>query len=68
MSGAILHPNRETDEELTRVLEPVTSYICASERPRLTLIAALSALCREVRETTHDATHHLAALPREKGS
>jgi hypothetical protein len=41
--------------ELERVIEPLASYICATERPKTALLSALAVLFREV-----DVTHRAA--------
>jgi hypothetical protein len=48
--------NRSTRAELRRVVEPLASYICATERPRSALRSALSVLFHEIAAT------HRAAL------
>jgi hypothetical protein len=45
---------RAAGSELERVIEPLASYICATERPKDALMSALSLLFREV-EGTHAA-------------
>jgi hypothetical protein len=45
---------RAAGSELERVIEPLASYICATERPKYALMSALSLLFREV-EGTHAA-------------
>ncbi len=49
-----------TDGELVRVIEPLASYICATEKPRAALLSALGALFHEV-EQTHLAARTLIA-------
>jgi hypothetical protein len=44
--------------ELDRVVEPLASYICATERPGAALRSVLSALLRSVDETNRLATSH----------
>ena len=41
--------------DLAHVIEPLASYICASDRPREALLSALSVLFDEV-QGTHKAT------------
>jgi hypothetical protein len=41
--------------DLAQIVEPLASYICASERPREALLSALAALFDEV-QGTHKAT------------
>jgi hypothetical protein len=45
--------------ELARVIEPLASYICAAERPKELLRAALLALCDEVKDTNRAALTHV---------
>jgi hypothetical protein len=48
--------------DLSQVIEPLASYICAADRPRETLLSVLTKLFDEV-EGTHKATlMHIAAL------
>jgi len=42
-------------QDLSDVIEPLASYICAADRPREALLSALSALFDEV-QGTHKAT------------
>jgi len=50
-----LHPTNASRHQLTEVIEPLASYICAAEKPREALLSALSALFDEV-QGTHKAT------------
>jgi hypothetical protein len=45
---------RHSGSELERVIEPLASYICATDRPKDALMSALTLLFREV-EGTHAA-------------
>jgi hypothetical protein len=45
--------------DLARVIEPLASYICAADRPKEILRAALSALCDEVHDTNRAALTHV---------
>jgi hypothetical protein len=54
------HPTATLD--LTQVIEPLASYICAAECPRETMFSALTALFIEVRETNAAARLHAASL------
>jgi hypothetical protein len=49
---------RANDRDLERVIEPLASYICASERPKSALASALTVLCREVEATNRVAAGH----------
>jgi hypothetical protein len=48
--------------DLQRVIEPLVSYICATERPRKSLRLALAALVRQIDETNRSATAQVAAI------
>ncbi|HVW38086.1 MAG TPA: hypothetical protein VHB99_12300 [Pirellulales bacterium] len=50
------------DGDLQRVIEPLVSYICATERPRNSLRLALAALVRQIDETNRSATAQVAAI------
>jgi hypothetical protein len=49
---------RITGNELERVIEPLASYICATERPQTALKSALTLLFREVEATNRSARSH----------
>ena len=49
-------------ENLSQVIAPLASYICATDRPRETLHSALAALVDAVQETNAVAQLHLASL------
>jgi hypothetical protein len=53
---------RATNRDLERFIEPLASYICATERPKLALVSALSALFREVEATNRVADGHLHSM------
>ncbi len=53
------HP---TGTDLERVIEPLASYICATDQPRATLFAALAALFAEVDQTFKAASAHIATF------
>ena len=48
--------------ELDRVIEPLASYICATERPGAALRSVVSALLRSVEETNRMAKNHFCAV------
>ncbi len=48
--------------DLERVVEPLASFICATERPRAALASALRLLCSEVEQTNIAANAHFAIL------
>ena len=47
---------------LQNVVEPLASYICAADHPRVALASALKALIREVQLTNQTALAHFGAL------
>ncbi len=52
-------PRQISQSELTRVIEPLASYICASERPKALLRTALAALLAEVKHMNSAARVHV---------
>jgi len=61
MTTSNLPTNSAANRELTQVIEPLASYICAADRPRETLLSVLAVLFDEV-QGTHKATlMHFAA-------
>ena len=48
--------------DLDRVVEPLASYICATERPRAALRSVVDALLRSVEETHRTAKRHVRAV------
>src|SRR5213592_1901218 len=48
-------PTGASRHDLTEVIEPLASYICAADRPREALLSAVAALFDEV-QGTHKAT------------
>lgn len=42
--------------DLARMIEPLASYICATDQPRTALQVALAALCEEVDQTSQAAS------------
>lgn len=53
---------RATDHDLERFIEPLASYICATERPKSALLSALAVLCREVEATNRVAVGHFHSM------
>jgi hypothetical protein len=51
-----------TDTNLERVVEPLASFICATERPRAALASALAILFSEVEQTNRAASAHFATI------
>jgi len=58
--------NRErgqaTGSDLERVIEPLASYICATDQPRAALMAALAMLFSEVNQTYRAANAQIATF------
>jgi hypothetical protein len=52
--------SRANDPELQSVIEPLASYICATDQPRLALKLALMALTRQVEQTNRTANAQVA--------
>jgi Flp pilus assembly protein TadD len=50
------------DGNLKRALEPLASYICASEQPKAVLESALAALVDEVERTDRAARAYVTAF------
>ena len=63
MNTTHIQPKPAANRELTQVIEPLASYICAADRPRETLLSVLSVLFDEV-QGTHKATLMHFALRR----
>jgi len=53
---------RANDGNLKRVIEPLASYICATEQPKAALLSALAALVYEVEQTNRTARAHVATF------
>jgi hypothetical protein len=47
--------------ELERVIEPLASYICATDEPKTALMSALAVLLREIEATNRAACCHFSA-------
>jgi hypothetical protein len=47
------------DSQLERMIEPLASYICSTERPRTALMSALAVLRNEVEQTQAAALVHV---------
>ena len=54
--------NESESVVLDRVVEPLANYICATDAPRIALLSALAALCRQVDATNGAATNHFRLL------
>lgn len=62
MDAFNLKVNLPVESDLTRVIEPLASYICAADHPSEALLAALAALFDEVKETNRAALMHFSSL------
>jgi hypothetical protein len=51
-----------TASDLERVVEPLASFICATDRPRAALLRALAILFDEVEQTNRAANSHFATV------
>jgi hypothetical protein len=59
----IIHQSKRTvGSELERVIEPLASYICATEQPYASLKSALAVLFSEVEQTNRTASAHLVTF------
>jgi hypothetical protein len=54
--------DRVSATDLERVVEPLASYICATDRPRTALVSALRVLFREVAATNQVAAMQFRAF------
>ena len=50
-----------TYSDMERVIEPLASYISATNQPMATLVSALAALVSEVKKTNRAASAHVTA-------
>jgi hypothetical protein len=51
-----------TASDLERVVEPLASFICATDRPRAALMRAVAILCDEVAQTNRVASSHFETV------
>lgn len=56
------HWNRSAESELAQVIEPLASYITATDRPRAALRSALAVLLRQIEQTNHAADALVASF------
>ena len=54
--------------DLERVVEPLASYISASDRPKAALLSALAVLVSEVERTNRAAFAHVTSLMENRWS
>jgi hypothetical protein len=52
----------KSNPDLSQVVAPLVSYICAADRPRETLSSALAALIEGMKETNTAALLHIASI------
>ena len=57
-----------TEADLARVIEPLASYISASERPKAALLSAMAVLVSEVERTNRAAFAHVTSLMENRWS
>lgn len=62
MCSAASQLARATQRDLEQVIEPLASYICATDRPRAALNHALALLLGHVKQTNRLASARLAAV------
>jgi hypothetical protein len=62
MNTYIRTRTNSTDREMQRVIEPLASYINATNQPMSTLMSALRALANEVKKTNRTASVHVNAF------
>ena len=62
MNTYIRTRTNSTDREMARVIEPLASYINATNQPMSTLMSALRALANEVKKTNRAASVHVNAF------
>jgi hypothetical protein len=60
--------DRASDSNLERVVEPLASFICATDRPRAALASALAILFSEVEQTNRAANAHFATISENQWS
>jgi hypothetical protein len=58
MSRYYREMDRLAVRDLERVVEPLASYICATEQPQTALMSALAVLLRQVATTNRTADAH----------
>jgi len=61
MNASRIHHQPTSNPDLSQVIAPLASYICATDRPRETLLSALAALVAEMKETNTAALLHVAS-------
>jgi hypothetical protein len=61
-------PQRTTQRALERVIEPLASYICATDQPKVALISALTVLFNAMEETNKAAYAHAGTFSENQWS
>jgi hypothetical protein len=51
-----------TNGDLERMVEPLASFICATEKPKAALASVLALLCSEIAQTNRAASSFFATL------
>jgi hypothetical protein len=59
---------RASDSDLVRVIEPLASYICATDQPKAALISALAVLVSEVCHMNRAANAHIVTFSENQWS
>ncbi len=54
--------NHVVSRDLEQVIEPLASYICATDQPKAALMTALAVLFSEVEVTSRTASAHLVTF------
>ena len=62
MSSVNREPRRPSASDLERMIEPLVSYICASEYPKAALHLAFAVLTSEVTQTNRTARGQVASF------
>jgi hypothetical protein len=62
MSKVNREQERPSASELERIIEPLASYICATDQPKAALKSALAVLVSEVWHTSRAANAHIVTF------
>ncbi len=62
MNPVYFDPQQPSASDLEQVIEPLASYICATDQPRAALMAALALLFSEVNQTYRAANAQIATF------
>jgi hypothetical protein len=54
--------DRATEMDMEQVVEPLASYICASDHPNASLLLAVETLYNQVARTNREASDRVAAV------